>query len=128
MSRFVRPETRTLVLANGDRLIVRKRLTAGETRAQYARMYAQGADGNLKRNPLMSGMGIIVAYLLDWNLTDDTDRPVVIKDLSPADLQAVIDNLDMESFDEIKSAIELHEREMAAERQAEKKTDGATVS
>ena len=124
MSRFVRPETRTLVLANGDRLTVRKRLTAGETRAQYARMYSRGEGRDAL---LLSGMGLIVAYLLDWDFRDDDDRPVVIRDLSPDELATVIDSLDLKSFHEIKTAIEAHEKEMQAERADEKKTVGASA-
>jgi hypothetical protein len=121
VSRFVRPETRTLTLENGDTLIVRARLTAGETRAQYARMYAHTPDGSLRRNPLLTGVGLIVAYLLDWNLQDDNGQVVQIRDLSPDDLTAVIDSLDMQSFEEIKTAIETHESAMLAEREAAKK-------
>jgi hypothetical protein len=74
------------------------------------------------------GDGIVVAYLLDWNLRDEAGQAVVIRDLSADDLQRVIDNLDIQSFDEIKTAIQAHEAAMVAEREAEKKTDGGTPS
>jgi len=125
MSRFVRPQTRTLTLANGDQLIVRERLTAGEQRAQYARMYAV-TDGRPQVIPFAAGVGVILAYLLDWNLKDDADQAVVIRDLSAEDLQQVIDSLDTESFHEIRQAIEAHEASMLEARAAEKKTDGGT--
>jgi hypothetical protein len=126
MSRFVRPETRTLTLANGDQVIVRARLTAGEQRAQYARLYKLGADGRLQLDPFMSGLGIILAYVLDWNLRDDQGQAVVIRDCSTDALQQVIDSLDPASFDELKTAIETHEATMRREREQEKKTDGGT--
>jgi hypothetical protein len=129
MSRFVRPETRVLTLANGDQLIVRARLTAGEQRAQFARMYTIGTSGRYIANPLMTGVGIILAYLLDWTVKDDAGAVVPIRDLSPDDLLNVIDSLDTESFDEIKRAIEAHETAMNAERTQEKKLrDGGTPS
>ena len=120
MSRFVRPETRTLTLANGDHLIVRARLTAGEQREQFARMYTQGPTG-VQRNLLMIGVGQVVAYLLDWNLRDDAGQLVPIRDLSAADLHHVLNQLDPVSFDEIQQAIEAHEKAMHAERDDQKK-------
>jgi len=129
LSRFVRPSTRTLTLGNGDQLVVRERLTAGEQRAHFARRYLHTAEGRLVVNPLTAaGDGIVVAYLLDWNLRDDAGNAVTIRDLSPDDLQRVIDNLDPQSYDEIKTAIETHEAALKAEREAEKKTDGGTPS
>jgi len=124
MSRFVRPHTRTLTLANGDQLIVREQLTAGEQRAHFARVYTTTADGRLVVNPLMVGIGVVLAYLLDWTLRDDQDQLVAIRDLSPDDLQRVIDSLDTDSFKEIRAAVEAHEAAMVAAR-AEKKTTPA---
>jgi len=128
MSRFVRPNTRTLTLGNGDQLIVRERLTAGEQRAQYARMYQHDAQGRLVMDPLMLGIGVVLAYLLDWNLRDDAGQLVPIRDLSATDLHQVMNALDPESFAEIREAIEAHEAAMIAAREEEKKTDGATRS
>ena len=128
MSRFVRPETTTLTLANGDQLFVRTRLTAGEQRASFARMYSPNGDGGFRRNLLMVRMGTILAYLLDWTLTDDAGHRVEIRDLSLDDLQRVIDSLDVESFAEIGTAIDAHETAMLAQRDAEKKTAGGTPS
>jgi hypothetical protein len=121
MSRFVRPETRTLTLANGDQLIVRARLTAGEQRASVARLYTSGPNGGLQRNAVAVFEGAVVAYLLDWNLKDDTGQAVLIRDLSANDLQRVLDQLDPVDYDEIKAAIEAHEQTMRAERDAQKK-------
>src|SRR4029453_12706166 len=106
------PETKTLTLANGDMLIVRARLTAGETRAQFARMFTTDADGTLRRNPLASGMATIVGFFLGWNLSDENGELVAIRDLSPDDLVSVIDSLDMASFNEIRNAIDQHEDAM----------------
>jgi hypothetical protein len=128
MSRFVRPTTRTLTLANGDQLIVRERLTAGEQRAHLARLYRTDADGLLQRDPLMLRLAIVLAYLLDWNLRDDAGQAVPIRDLSAGDLQQVIDSLETESFQEIYDAINTHDLAMGAEREQQKKTDGASPS
>jgi hypothetical protein len=126
MSRFVKPETRTLVLENGDQLIVRARLTAGEQRAHYARLYTL-LEGRYIANPFMTGIGLVLAYLLDWNLRDDHGNAVIIRDLATDDLERVIDSLDTVSFQEIKTAIEAHETAMLAEREAQKKTQGGAT-
>jgi hypothetical protein len=120
MSRFVQPETATLTLENGDRLIVKKQLTCGESR-EASRRYLKLIDGALRVDPLEVGPATVLAYLVDWTLTDDDGAPVSLRGLSLDDRQAVIDTLDMESFAEIRRAIETHEAAVLA-AQAEKKT------
>lgn len=135
-SRFVRPETRRLPLTDDDWILVRKRLTAGEERAMYGRMYRTGVTPGSGRqvDVLQTGLAMVVAYLLDWSLTDDAGEPVGIAGVPAEDLVAVLDNLDTETFREIKQAIEAHEAAMTAERAEEKKSrsgaplDGATSS
>lgn len=129
MSRFVQPDTRILTLANGDTLTVRRRLNAGEARARFARMSLAGVDGSLTVNRLQIGLTTITAYLLDWSLRTDDDHPVVIRGVPEADLVAMLDALDPESFSEIRDAIEAHEQAMDAERVAAKNDrDGKTGS
>lgn len=128
MSRFTRPETHTISISKGDTLTVRKRISAGERRAQYARMYRVDAAGQLQREPVMGRVSLVVAYLLDWSLVDDEGKQVVIRELAPEDLIRVLDNLDPTDFDEIHDAIEAHDNAMRAERAAQKKTDGAPTS
>lgn len=118
VSRFVRPDTAILKLSNGDTLTVKKRLTSGEQRAAYARMYLPAADGTLKVNPLATGLALIVAYLIDWSFTDDAGVIVPIRGLSMDELASVLDSLDHDSFTEIRDAIQAHDNAMDAERQA----------
>ena len=122
MSRFVRPQTTTLALTRGDTITVKTRLTSGEQRDAFARMYIAGMDGRLRANPLQTGLAMMVAYLIDWSLTDDDGQPVPIKGLPIAELESVLNTLEPESFTEIKLAIERHEGAMAAARDVEKKT------
>lgn len=119
-SRFVRPDTRILTLADGDRLIVKQQLNAGEQRAAFNRLYTQGPDGKLRVDPMATGLNLILAYLIDWTVSDD-DGPVPIRGLEGEELTAILNRLDPASFTEIKEAIERHEMAVAAER-AEKKT------
>jgi hypothetical protein len=119
-SRFVRPGETVLTLANGDTLTVRRRLNAGQQRAAFNRMYMAGADGKMHVDPLMTGVALVTAYLLDWTLRDDDDRPVDIRGAAVEELIDILDSLDPQSFTEIKEAIERHEGAMIAARLAEK--------
>lgn len=119
-SRFVRPELRTIPISNGDSLTVRKRLTAGEQRAMFARMMAT-SDGDTV-NRMSVGISTISAYLVDWTLRDDSGNLVPIADKSIADIEATVDALDIDSFREIREAIEKHVDEMQAEREREKQS------
>ena len=127
MSRFVRPETRTLTISDGDTLTVKKILSAGEKRAAYGRMLQAGVGGKAARESI--AVNVVVSYLLDWSLQDDDGQRVPIRGLSADDLTRVLDSLSEEDFEEIRIAIETHELEMAAERaEAKKRRGGVTES
>ncbi len=128
MSRFPKPETTVLTLKNGDTITVRRRLNAGETRAAYARMYLAGVDGTLRANPLQTGIARCTAFLLDWSLTDDDGKPVVIRGVGVEELTSALDSLDMESFVEIREAIEAHEAAQLTAREQEKKDPAGATS
>jgi hypothetical protein len=124
---FVRPETAVLTLANGDTLIVRKRLTCGEQRDQFSRSYewVEGTDersGFWRHNISETGVALVTAYLVDWrSVTGEADS---IRGLSIQELTKVLRDLAPASFREIKLAIEAHEAAMDAEREAEKNGQG----
>jgi len=119
MSRFVRPEVVTLTLANGDTLLVKKRLNAGETRQLYDRMLDEKTQ-EVQR--MRSGVSTVLAYLLDWSLKDDSGQHVTMLDQPDAVKQAALDQLDPDDFREILWAIEKHEHAITAAREAEKKS------
>lgn len=121
MSRFVRPDVVVLRISGGDTLTVKKRLTSGEHRDQFARLYVPGPDGALVVNRLQTGLALITSYLVDWSLVDDDGVPVAIRGLSIPELESVLNALDRESFIEIKEAIEAHERAQDDERDRQKK-------
>jgi len=116
-SRFVRPDTRTIPLSDGDTITLRARLTAGERRAMFGRMY-RGDTTTV--DPIKVQTSTIVAYLLDWNLIGDDGRKVPIAELSPRDVEDVINGLDPESFTELADAVGAHVLRMDAERELEK--------
>lgn len=123
-----------LPLSEGDTLTVRARLSAGEKRAMFTRMYNAGVDGALKVNPMQIGLAVITAYLLDWSLTDHNGHQVQIAEMATdplriEELERVVDNLDPDDFDEIHAAIEQHESAVIQAIAAQKKTrSGATAS
>jgi len=128
-SRFVRPDTTVLHISHGDTLTVRRRLNSGEQRAAFSRMYLAGVDGELKLNPLATGISLILAYLLDWSFTDDSGNVYPIRGASVEDVTAALGALDPESYAEIREAIEQHDIQQAKERAAEKNgQDGAKTS
>jgi hypothetical protein len=119
-SRVVMPETTVLHISDGDTLTVKKRLNAGESRQQLARMYRQH-NGTRVLDTLQVGMSTVLAYLLDWSLVDPSGNQIVIRDQPEDAVISALDSLDPESFKEIREAIEAHERAMDAERAAKKK-------
>ena len=121
-SRFVEPETTTLELSEGDWILVKTRLNHGQQRAAQARTYIADAAGIRNVDPMQMDMALVTAYLLDWSLTDKQKKPVTIAGLEPEPLGRVLDNLDPESFGEIRDAIVRHVDTQRAAREAEKKT------
>jgi hypothetical protein len=120
-SRIRRPETLRLALTRGDWIVVKKHLTAGETRRVFRRMIRKGATGD-EIDSLQVGLSKMVVYLVDWSITDADDQPVIIRGQSEDVVADVLEMLDVDSFSEILKAIEAHERTMEDEREEEKKT------
>jgi hypothetical protein len=108
---FARPDTTTLTLANGDTLVVKRRLNSGDAREMKA----------MQAYPTLAEPGLVMAYLLDWTITND-GTPVPVAGLARPDLAAVLDNLDEDAFDELHAAVAAHRKAMADERAAQKKT------
>jgi hypothetical protein len=126
-SRMRKPETALLNISRGDWLLVKKHLTAGEQRQMFRRMLT-AKDGTAVE-PISVGLSKMVAYLLDWSVTDADDKPVVIRDQPDDVVASILDNLDTDSFREIRQAIEAHDEAMEAAREAEKNSqDGGRES
>jgi hypothetical protein len=131
MARIVRPLTERLLLGTtGEWLLVKKRLNVGEQRAYFARLYIAGADGIMRANPLNIGAATVLAYLLDWNLTEDNGEPLPsIRDESPDAVATILDSLDPETFAEIREAIDAHvDKETKAREQEKNAKAGRTTS
>lgn len=110
-------ETTRLALPDGDWLLVKKRLTAGEYRELLRRMSTQKDDGTLVVNSLETGRARCVAYLVDWS---PRDWPP-IRHQGADDVAAALDALDPDDFEVVKDAVMAHEAAMLAARAEEKK-------
>ena len=130
MSRFVRPETVKLDLTQGDWLLVKKRLTAGEQRHAFARIVKRMELGEKTQiDPEATGLATMTAYLLDWSLCDETGAGVPIRDQPSSLVEAALLALDPDSFREIHDAIQAHiEREREAVETQKKTSTGETKS
>ena len=120
--RIRRPETARLDLPSGDWIIVKKFLTAGDERAMFWRMLRQGFDGKDKIDPLLVANAKIVAYLLDWSVSDADGNPVIIRDEGPDSIASIVDMLDPDDCRMIANAINDHETAIEREK---KLTPGA---
>jgi hypothetical protein len=127
-----------LPLTDGDTVTVKRFLTAGEFRALIkaatkpvrldASTATSGHDLMFDIDPAESGIGLVLAYLLDWTFTDFDGRPLVIRDQPTAVVRAALDAIDAPSYMEVQKAIQAHDQTMRAYIAAEKKTTpGATA-
>lgn len=119
--RFVRPTTRRLDLGHQHWVLVRDRLTAGDEREMFKRYYVRDPDGTRRYDPFEAAIATVVAYLLDWSVTDEDGAPVDIRDQPVDVVRSAIDNLEAEDYTAIKDAIDAHVAAMTRERAEEKK-------
>jgi hypothetical protein len=127
-SRVVRPETQTLQISGGDWLLVKKRLNHGERQEAFARRYISDIFGQ-RVNLALAGMDPVLAYLVDWSLTDLDGHVIPIRGKPYDERVTALNSIDGESFAEIRTAIEVHEAAMTSAREVEKNgQDGAKES
>lgn len=126
--RFVKPETETLSISEGEWIEVKKRLTVGESRKAQALLIKEvRQDGRMTPDLEMVGKAQVLAYLVEWSLKDHEGRRSAID--TDAKKAAALDQLDDETFEEISTALEKHIAAMEAERkEAKKSRDGETDS
>lgn len=133
------PEDALLSLSDGDWILVKKWLTAGENNKVFARMVKTmktgepGADGKAKPDidydiEQMGGLSQAVAYLLDWSAKDSDGKPIVIRDKSPREVEEALLALPAEAYKEITEAIEAHTKRVEVERTAPKNAPSGNES
>jgi hypothetical protein len=125
-SRFVSPQTTTLKLSNGDTLTVKRRLNFGEQTDQLAAMASAPLPGEttMRANPFEIGIAMVLAYLLDWSLTDEDGVHVEIRDKPREEVRSILRQLDPLDFQEIRVAVETHVAAQDQLREAEKNGQG----
>lgn len=120
------PEDDVLQLSDGDWILVKKWLTAGENNKVFARMVKTmktgepDKDGKAKPDidydiEQMGGLSQAVAYLLDWSAKDSDGKPIVIRDKSPREIEEALLALPAEAYKEITEAIDAHTKRVEAE-------------
>lgn len=128
-SRVVSPDVERLEISNGDWLLVKKRLSAGDQQDGFERAYlkhpdgtyAIGHDGKMIVSPANSRMSIVTSYLVDWSLLGLDGKPLDIRGANIAMIEATLRALDSDSFKEIYEAIDNHDTIQAKARAAQKK-------
>jgi hypothetical protein len=107
-----------ITLTEDDWIDVKHELTTGEQRRMFAAMRTAGDF-----DPSRVSVARALAYIVAWSLVDQSGRPAPLTG-------DALDDLETETFRELRDAIDLHETTVEADRDAEKKTrsSGATPS
>lgn len=134
--RVRRPATARLELSDGDYLLVKQDLTAGEyhavqraaTRPLTMTPGTRPEDMVAELDPIAGGLATVLAYLLDWSFQDADGKRLAIADQPQEVVKAALEHIDFESYMEIQKAIQAHQAARKLAIEAEKKTsNGATA-
>jgi len=122
ISHIVTPGSVRLPLSEDDYLVVKQRLTAGETLDLFERA-APGLDITqgftmAHLSPTKVGMALMLAYILDWNLVDPDGAPLDIRHASDDEKTSIFRQLTFEKFTEVMTAVGQHD---TARRQEKKR-------
>jgi len=129
--RVRRPATERLDLSDGDHLLVKTDLTAGEyrelmraaSRPLSVTATATGASiPTMELDPIAAGLATVLAYLLDWSFQDADGRKILIADQPPEVIKAALAHIDSDAYMEVQKAIQEHQTRRAAVIAEEKKT------
>lgn len=105
---IVVPRTVILPLAYGWTVTVRDELTHGETTDMNVRMFRASEEGKYQHDLARIGDAVVIAYLVDWTLTDAQGQLIEVRGLKADDLQDAFRNLRQFAAAEVKRAIEAH--------------------
>ena len=129
--RVRRPATERLELPDGDYLLVKQDLTAGEYRELMRAStrpvtVTSGAQGTptpmIELDPIAAGVAMVMAYLLDWSFADADGRKIPIADQPAAVVKAALDSIDSDAYMDVQRAIQEHQAARATALAEEKKT------
>jgi hypothetical protein len=116
------PREVTLPLADGRSLTVWAELNHGQYIAMLSRMYTEAKNGELRRDVIKTTDATVIAYLIDWTLTDASGVRIPVRGLAPDAVQDVLNNLRQPVVLAIKQAIEAHHARVEEAGEALKKT------
>lgn len=120
--RTIVPDSRRLELSDGDWMVVKRRLTAGERKSvTQSLMLRTAADGTRSHDYLSFTFDSVLVYVLEWSLSDSKGKTLPIT-------RATLENLDEADFDELEKAVDAHEAEMKQEIAEAKKAHGETTA
>jgi hypothetical protein len=124
--RVRRPATARLDVSEGDYLIVKQDLNAGEYRElmRASTRVVTDADGtaHLEMDRVVSGLALVQAYLLDWSFADAEGKKILIADQPAAVVRAALDAIASDAYMEVQRAIQAHQAARAEAIAEEKKT------
>ncbi len=107
--------------ADGDFLDVKRQLTTGEERKVFTNLVKTMHAGEpVELDPAQIGTTKIMAYVLSWSFVDANGAPVPFS-------ESALNNLEPESYNEIRDAIEAHVAAVEAAR-LERKNDRTIAS
>ncbi len=116
--RFVKPATVRMELGDGEWIEIKDRLTFGErerlTSAGLRDLRGkQGSDDmSVQLDWAVFKLEKILIWLVDWSARDENDKPVKVS-------RDALAKLDQDSAQAIQDAIERHEAELEAEKNAQ---------
>ena len=121
--RFVMPEEITIPLSGGEAITVQRRLNAGAHQDVFARLLPNGITPGQPLNLDLARVSMvrILSYLLGWTLVDWDGQPVPMNPgMTLEERESVLRNLDLDTFAEIRDAIDAHVEADDAARDAAK--------
>lgn len=119
---FVDPDSVRLDLPDGQWLLVKKELNAGDTRAIFSDLVkSMPAGERAQLDPSKVGLTKIVRYVLEWSLQDKAGKPVPFS-------EAALLGLKPERYQAISDAIDAHDESIAKELEARKQSTALAIA
>lgn len=120
-NRFVQPDTIRIDLSDGDFIIIKKELNAGEQRRVFSDFVKEARSGEaFQLDPEKVGLTKILGYLVGWSFVDAEGKPVEVS-------EGAVKALDIASFREVKDAIDTHDDQIEKDREARKNAMAGTL-
>jgi len=122
--RVVAPDVVRVPLSDGDSVLLKKTLNAGEYRQLIVSQFKDTPDGErVTLDHRKVGMAKLLAYIVGWTFVGFDGQPLPYRPDEPEDIRrATIDGLDQDTYRELIAAVTAHEEREDAALEAQKKT------